>query len=168
MSAYAVLSRAGTSGIDPEARVIGDHFTWFGFAFSLPWLLYHRLWLVFLAVLAAALWSGFAIAQRPEWMLFVLGLYIVLSLIVGLEGQNWRIGAHLRRGYMHVDLIEAPDAELAYALYARKYAGRDARGLAVTKKPGATAPGHASGPQKHNPTGPDLIGLVPMGGDRRI
>jgi hypothetical protein len=101
----------------PNVLVIRDGWSWVGFIVPLFWLLWHRLWFAAFGVFAAS----FAIAlmaQSPQWAALALPFNLLVGLLVGLEGQGWRISAARLRGYNVLDVVEAEtrdDAELRFA-----------------------------------------------------
>jgi hypothetical protein len=159
MTSYSILSdKTGGRG-DETARVIGDRFTWAGFVFGGFWLLWHRAWFAGILVLAA----DFAVAlflQPTGYGLLAVAIDIALALLVGLEGNAWRIEAELRKGRRVVDLVEAPDPETAFEIHAHRIAG--VRLSARTTPPPLPVTARPNRPARVLPArNPDMIGLVP-------
>lgn len=155
MTSYSILSdKTGRRG-DETARVIGDRFTWAGFVFGGFWLLWHRAWFAGILVLAA----DFAVAlflQPTGYGLLAVAIDIALALLVGLEGNAWRIEAELRKGRRVVDLVEAPDPETAFEIYAHR--------AAVPTGPKTPPPLPINAQSRLRPrmaSATEMIGLVP-------
>jgi hypothetical protein len=117
MSIYTVhepLPRPDEATADPvRFRFVRDGFHFWAFVLGPLWMLFHRLWLVFLlyvifsASMHAALWGA-----GPTWGTeFVIGLLV--SMLIGLEAptlQRWTLS---RRGWRTVGVVAADDTESA-------------------------------------------------------
>ncbi|TDH37827.1 DUF2628 domain-containing protein [Pseudohoeflea suaedae] len=155
MASYAILSDRNAPGGDETARVIADRFAWPAFAFGGFWLLWHRAWFAGALVLIADLTIPLLL-YPGGYAGLALALDIALALIVGLEGNAWRLDAEERRGRRIVDIVEAPDPDTAFEIYAYRAA---ARALPKTPPP---LPGRNNQLVRPRPAStPDMIGLVP-------
>ena len=78
-------------------RLIPHRFTWAGFWFGPLWLLAQRLW--WLAAIVAAIAAATIFAAR--WGVISAGaaelVWLLVSVLIGLEGQELRRRAFLRR-----------------------------------------------------------------------
>jgi len=110
MARYVILRHedATPPGGRPAVLTIRDGFSLLAFLFAFFWLLWHRLWIAALAVLAASVALAL-LARDPQWAL--------LGAFVGLEAQGWRIGAARLRGYRLAEIVDADtrdEAELRF------------------------------------------------------
>lgn len=138
MARYVILRHedATPPGGRPAVLTIRDGFSVLAFLFPLFWLLWHRLWIAALAVLAASIALAL-VARDPQWALLGLPLNLLLGAFVGLEAQGWRIGAARLRGYRLVDIVDADtrdEAELRFV--AMNAASNDATPLKADMVPG--------------------------------
>ena len=121
MASYLVMEPSdGSSGSDTKMKagaiLVRDGFHFFGFIMPVLWLLFHRLWIEALFVLAAT------IALSGLGSLAGLGaaapvLSFIISLYVGLEGSALKLAALRRRGWRDGGVVEAEnarDAEIRY------------------------------------------------------
>ena len=97
---------------------IRDGFAFFAFICTVPWLLVQRLWFEAALVFGVTVViSGVGnIPATTIWPAFVTAL---LSLLVGFEGNNWRVAALERRGFEQLGVVDAhnaDDAETAWFL----------------------------------------------------
>ncbi|MGQ4274324.1 DUF2628 domain-containing protein [Terrihabitans sp. B22-R8] len=97
--------------------VVKDGFSWLAFFFSLPWLLYNRLWLgtlIYLLVTAAIglLGAWLPLAGGAE---FLLG--IIPALYAGFEGNDLRRRKLARRDFVQVASIAAKNGLAAETEY---------------------------------------------------
>lgn len=155
MTSYAILSDRVAPGGDETARVIADRFSWAGFVFGGFWLLWHRAW--FAGALVLIVDVAIPLLLYPTGFAgLALAMDIALALLVGLEGNGWRVNAEERRGRHIVDIVEAPDPETAFEIHAHRAAAR-----ALPKAP-PPLPGKTNQLARPRPaSAPDMIGLVP-------
>ncbi|MBB4291536.1 hypothetical protein GGE16_003606 [Rhizobium leguminosarum] len=116
-SSYIFLTPpGGTSATVEETRTIRDGFTFLGFLFPWPWLLAHRLWL---HAAVAFLLQGVGGALMDEPGLGPAGAAILLgvNVLVGLEGQNFRIRSLAAKGWTEDALIAADTIGIAEQVY---------------------------------------------------
>lgn len=140
MAIHVVMEPPAASEADATLRavLVRDRFTLLAFLAPLIWLLWHRLWIEALLVLAATV----ALVAFGEWLGsgFAGGaLALLISLYVGLEGQAMRIAAMRRRGWREWGVVEsanAAEAEIRYLAAAAETAPAAAeRKLAVPVPP---------------------------------
>lgn len=154
MTSYSILSNRTEAGGDETASVIGDRFSWVGFIFGGFWLLWHRAWFMGALVLIVDLAIPL-VFRSGGYAAFGLAFDIALALLVGLEGNAWRLAAELRKGRRIVDVVEAPDPETAFEIYAH-------RAAAMGRKTPPPLPARIQQPMRARPaSAPDMIGLVP-------
>ena len=117
---YAVYSKTdplfSIASLD-DTRFVKDGFSWPAFVFSGLWLLYKRMWIVF--IIAAALQLLFGIAAdaiaAPWWFKAAAGL--LLSFILGLEGNALYRWTLARAGYEEEGIAagdRVEDAEIRF------------------------------------------------------
>lgn len=121
MASYLVMEQPDyQSGLDEKVKagaiLVRDGFHFFGFLVPVLWLLYHRLWIEALFVLAAM------IALSGLGSLAGLGaaapiLSLLVSLYVGLEGSTLKLAALRRRGWRDAGVVEAENASDAETRY---------------------------------------------------
>jgi hypothetical protein len=118
MASFVIMEAPDNKPGAPEEKieVIRDGFSFWAYLFNFVWLFWHRLWIEGIVVFAAmAVMSTFRIWPNFEFMTSVLAFLI--SLFVGLEGNNLRVAALRRRGWREVGVIAAAsraDAELRF------------------------------------------------------
>ncbi|MDK4733514.1 DUF2628 domain-containing protein [Rhizobium sp. CNPSo 3490] len=115
-SSYIFLTPPGANPATDEVRTIRDGFTWLGFLFPWVWLLVHRLWM---HAAAAFLLQGIGGALMDEPGLGPAGAAIMLgvNIVVGLEGQNFRIRHLAAKGWNEDALIAADTLDIAEQVY---------------------------------------------------
>ncbi len=116
-SSYMVLTAPnGADKAHDKTRFIRDGFTVLGFAFPWIWLASHRLWLH--AIAAFLLQSvGGALMERPGLWLVGGAVTFGTSLLVALEGQNFRVRNLVSKGWDEHALISADSLEVAEDIY---------------------------------------------------
>jgi len=159
MARYVILRHEDRT--PPRGRapvlVIRDGWSLVGFIVPLFWLLWHRLWFAAFGVFAAALTIAL-MAQSPQWAPLALPFNLLVGLLVGLEGQGWRIGSARMRGYRLADVIEAETQEAAELRFADMTGdGADETALAAAMVPGR---GLAAA------EAPDFLFAAPSGANR--
>jgi hypothetical protein len=119
MASFIVLAPDLDGQRDDDKTVfIRDGFAFLAFILTVPWLLVQRLWFEAAVVFGLmVVISGVGTYTGHEDMAgFVTAL---LSLLVGFEGNNWRIAALERRGFDQLGVVDArnaDDAETAWFL----------------------------------------------------
>jgi hypothetical protein len=97
-----------------RGRLVPDTFSWGGFLVPLLWLLFNRLWLnaLFLVAVEVGLALGTFHFGLPQSVTVFSGL--ILMGLVGLEGRRLLCAALERRGFRLIDIVEAnaPDEAL--------------------------------------------------------
>ena len=145
MAIYVVMEPPRDRAAADEVYV-RDGFHWLGFLLPLVWLLWNRLWIETLVLLAIMLGLGFLGEASDSAELMVGGLTLLVSIYVGLEGSALRIWALRRRGYAEWGVVEAQnraDAEIRYLSAQPEDATREQRPLPPIRHglvPGASSP----------------------------
>jgi len=117
MSVYTVHEpppRANEAAADPERfQFVRDGFNFWAFVFGPVWMLFHRLWLVFLfyVILSALLHAALWLAGTTSGTEFFIGTLI--SLLIGLEAPTLRRWTLARRRWRTVGVVAANDEESA-------------------------------------------------------
>lgn len=145
---------------------VRDGFSFWAFVFAPLWMLWHRMWLVvtaYLVVVAAIAMSMVLVGASSTGVAVV---FLLMSLLVGLEASTLRRFALLRRGWNDVGIVSGDDVEEAerrfFASWLRRTPIQDAANASTPPPPDRSAP---SVPRAAQP--PDIIGLFPNVGGRR-
>jgi Protein of unknown function (DUF2628) len=166
MSVYTVYSPPPTAkSTGPEHFVfVRDGFSFWAFLLGPLWMLWHRLWLVFVAycVLAAALHVGLQAIGVSFGTRAVASA--LLSLLVGLEAATLRRVTLARRGWTNAGIVVGDDIESAEQRFFDRWVVQNrnglARGVAAASKPAAAMP---TAPI----AGSEIVGLFPEPGGAR-
>ena len=162
MSVYTVHEpplRAGEASADPERfAFVRDGFYFWAFLLTPLWMLWRRLWLVFVAylVVMAAVTVGLRFAGVPPGARFLVG--VLIALLVGFEAANLRRWALLRDGWRERGPIIGHDLAAAERRFFEAYVAAEG--------PAKPAPGAAATPASR-PAASDVIGLFPQPGANR-
>lgn len=124
MASFVVMQPPEKPGAaQPDApTMVRDGFSVFGVILGPLWLVFHRLWLEAIMVLAAMIVLN-AVGSRLGLEGMASALSFLVSLWIGLEGASLRLAGLRRRGYLDAGVIEAQsrdEAELRFA-----FAGED-------------------------------------------
>ncbi len=133
---------------------VRDGFHWWAFLLGPLWLLRHRLWLEFIAVLLLA--GGAALALRRLGVAPSAGFaaLALIALLVGLEASTLRRWKLARRGYASRGIVVGDDRESAERRFFDAWTQR-----------AAERPVQPAAPLRHAPA-PDIVGLFPQPGAR--
>lgn len=123
MARFVILRHIDPVPSRGRSPVIALRDEWSILAFVLPlvWLLFHRLWIAALLVLAATIALGL-LALEPAYQSLILPANLLMNAFIGLEASGWRIARARGQGYTAVDVIDAgsrEEAELRFAEAAR-------------------------------------------------
>ena len=168
MSAYTVhippsTRRGSASG--PERFVfVRDGFSFWAFLLAPLWMLWYRLWLVFLGycILAIALQAGLHAIGASFAVRFTAGA--LLALLAGLEAATLRRFTLARRGWTNTGIVVGDDIESAEQRFFDVWIGQNEHGPArasaaamplTGRQPGATV------------SGSEILGLFPEPGSAR-
>jgi hypothetical protein len=131
MSVYTVHEpppRTHETAADPTRFVfVRDGFHFWAFLLGPVWMLWHRLWLVFVLylVLSGALHVGLWLTGATSATTFFVGLLV--SILIGLEASTLRRWTYHRRGWATVGVVAAADAETAERRFYDSWRGHAAR-----------------------------------------
>jgi len=150
---------------DPAARAerivfVPDRFSWGAFLLAPLWMLWRRLWLIFLAylMLMAAVTVGLRFAGvGPGARFLVMAL---IALLVGFEAANLRRWALLRDGWRERGPIIGHDLAAAERRFFDAY-------VATAAAREAAAAGRPAAAPASRPAAPDVVGLFPQPGAGR-
>ena len=163
MKVFTVHEPAGLTGRgDAAARrivFVKDGFCWPAFLIAPIWLLYHRMWLILLALLAISV-ALTGLEQGLE-MSASLGsvIDVALLLLFGLEANNLRRW-HLRRGGYRIRAVVAGrDREECERKFFADW-------LDKGPPPAARRTPPATPPRTAPPTSSGVIGLFPEPGEK--
>jgi len=115
-------------GEDAEtASFVPEGFAWRAFVLPPLWLLWHRLWLAFVFWCVAAV----ILLAAPLHLSFLAKelLFLLMALLCGLEGQEWRRQKLVRQGKRMADIVSGDthgDAEIHFFY---RWAERGSSGL---------------------------------------
>jgi hypothetical protein len=163
MTTYMVFEPPADRG-DPAARAerivfVPDRFSWGAFLLAPLWMLWRRLWLIFLAylMLMAAVTVGLRFAGvGPGARFLVMAL---IALLVGFEAANLRRWLLLRDGWRERGPIIGHDLAAAERRFFDAYVAAEG-----SAKP---APAGPAAPPASRPAASDVIGLFPQPGANR-
>jgi hypothetical protein len=132
---------------------VKDGFSWPGLAFSLPWLLFHRLWLgtfvfIVLSVTAGLIGHFLPLTESARMLLGLLA-----NLFVGFEGNDMRRRKLLKQGFVQAGSVLARNRHEAEEIFFA------ARGTPAVTPP-APAPRAATAPASAD----DALGFFPRPG----
>ncbi|RCS22333.1 DUF2628 domain-containing protein [Phyllobacterium salinisoli] len=131
MASFVIMeppeARKAKAGANAAERTlfVRDGFSVMALILPFPWLLIYRLWFEAALVLAAAVALGLA---GEHWNIGAPAavLSFLVSILVALEGSNWRLAALRRRGYTEKGVIEASDrAEAEIRYFAEDVSGNE-------------------------------------------
>ena len=151
MASYVVMEPpvADADAGRERAVLVRDGFHVLAFLVPALWLLWHRLWIEALAVVAvtmalSAFGSAVGLGNAAPALAFIVSLY------VGLEGPALRLAALRRRGWRAWGLVEAGDAAEAEIRYLNEVEGEAgepaAAGPSPVSAPPVAAPRPAAAP----------------------
>jgi Protein of unknown function (DUF2628) len=168
MSVYTVYippSTAKTSASAPERFVfVRDGFSFWAFLLAPVWMLWHRLWLVFVAycILAAALQAGLQTLGVSFGTRLAAGA--LLALLVGLEAASLRRFTLARRGFMNAGLVVGDDIESAeqrfFDRWVEEHPDGSPRAGGAAMRPTGSMPAAQT-------SGSEIVGLFPEPGGVR-
>ena len=116
MKSFYVLTAPAATDPDRDTVFIRDGFSWMAFLFSLPWLLFRRLWLA--AVIAVALYLlSIYIAETYGLDMLPIAFSFLLSLWVSLEGGEARVRRLERLGWTVERVLAAQTVSDAEEIY---------------------------------------------------
>ena len=112
MRVYTVYRPPGPTAGD-EPILIREGFSWPAFLFTGLWALWHRLWLVALALFAAQAALGLALVFAGLGDATRIAAGLGIAFLIGCGAQDWRRAGLARRGAAFEGLVAANDADAA-------------------------------------------------------
>ncbi len=121
MTSYVVMAPPEFETLDGNPEVTGrlkfvpDRFSLLAFLFSIPWLLFHRMWLILLGYLAFTL--AIALVALSVGGPAVAVVAVAIALLFGFEAQSLRCWSLQKKGWRMLGVIEGAvreEAELRF------------------------------------------------------
>jgi len=114
---YSVHAEPWNPATTPQGAdrtvMVKEGFSWPAFLISLPWMIWHRMWVILLLYLALVI--GLAalseFGQLPDQVMTVASLAI--ALVLGFEGNSLLRWTLARRGYEEVGEVAAESSQAA-------------------------------------------------------
>jgi hypothetical protein len=167
MAVYSVFEppeRGNGAAVDAERfAFVRDGFSFAAFVFGPLWMLWHRLWLVFVGYLGVGIVLAvtFHLLGTPGGARSLAGL--LLSILVGLEASTLRRWTLIARGWRDHGIVVGDDLEAAERRFFSAWvpATRDHPTQTPTQPPLPPAP------KLRMPADNDVIGLFPQPGASR-
>jgi|SRR5262245_39232679 len=129
---YSVHAEPWNPALTPKgadrAVIVKEGFSWPAFLIALPWLIWHRMWvvLVFYLALAVGLGALSEFGQLPDRVTTILSFLI--ALILGFEGNSLLRWTLKRRGYEEVGEVAAETPQAAEMRFFENHGRRRAEG----------------------------------------
>jgi hypothetical protein len=159
MASFVVLAPQQDGQRDDDKTVfIRDGFALLALIFTIPWLLVHRLWFEAAAIFGLMIVISTAGSYMGREDMAAL-LTMLLSLLVALEGNNYRVAALERRGFDALGVVDARNADDAETTW---FLGD--RNVSPPPVPVITRPAPPS-QVSHKPALGGMIGLVGLRGE---
>jgi hypothetical protein len=165
MTTYMVFEPPADRG-DRAARAerivfVPDRFSWGAFLLAPLWMLWRRLWLIFVAylIVIAAVTVGLRFAGVGLGARFLV--MALIALLVGFEAANLRRWVLLRDGWRERCTIVGPDLAAAERRFFDVYAAAEPAREAAPASPSPPVAPAA------RPAASDVIGLFPQPGANR-
>jgi hypothetical protein len=168
MSVYTVFEpplRASEAAPDPERFVfVRDGFYFWAFLLTPLWILWHRLWLVFLIYVLVVASLEYAMHYAGVGTGVISLVMLLISLLAGAEaGTLWRFTL-ARRGWKNVGIVTGVDREDGERRFFHAWLD-PASGKRAP--PPAAASAASEGLARHTPPSPDVVGSFPEPGANR-
>ncbi|TMJ30741.1 MAG: DUF2628 domain-containing protein [Alphaproteobacteria bacterium] len=164
MSIYTIhVPPAELSPSSPDRFVfVRDGFSFWAFLLGPLWILWHRLWLVFIGYVALAvlLQVGLRLIGASTPVTFTAGA--LLALLVGFEAATLRRATLARRGWTSAGIVVGDDLESAERRFFDVWLRGEPSRAGSPMAPASTA---AAAPPRMG--GSEIIGLFPQPGVSR-
>jgi hypothetical protein len=166
MSIYTVhvpVPSAEKSALNPERFIfVRDGFSFWAFLLAPVWMLWHRLWVVFLIYLGLAIFLQIGLHMIGASGMVTLAAGALLALLVGLEAATLRRLTLAWRHWKNVGIVVGEDVEAAERRFFDTWVHDQPRGsvspaAAVPVPIGPVLPGSAT----------EIVGLFPQPGSSR-
>jgi hypothetical protein len=167
MSIYTVhqppLSAADPLTAAERFAFVRDGFSFWAFVAAAPWMLWHRMWLVLLIYVAAAVGIDKAMyyAGVPVAIIIVVGL--LGSVLIGIEASTLRRFALDSGGWEKIGIVSGHDREDAEQRFFHAWLRTALAKPTKPPEPSASA-SYPAPSAARMPQSPDVIGLFPKPG----
>jgi hypothetical protein len=152
-------ARPGSAdGLD-RMVLVKDRFHWLAFVVPLVWLLFNRLWLAFLVVLAASVAIAVATALIGAAEGLTVALELLLALAVGTFAAELRSRGLARRGLTLAGVATGRDEDEAMRRFADRWLTS-----AADRSPSAGAAASGAAPTRGAFSAAPVLGLFPEAG----
>lgn len=109
MRLFTVHIQVWSAASDGEAQFVREGFSWPAFLFPTLWALWHRLWILAVALFAVQLALAMLVAAFAADPVSPTVLAVALQLLIGFFANDWRRNILTRRGMVETALVAAPD-----------------------------------------------------------
>jgi Protein of unknown function (DUF2628) len=131
---YSVHAEPWNPATTPQGAdrtvMVKEGFSWPAFLISLPWLIWHRMWIVLLLYLALVI--GLAalseFGQVPDQAMTIASM--IIALVLGFEGNGLLRWTLARRGYEEIGEVAAETSQAAEMRFFEKRGHRSQDGAA--------------------------------------
>jgi len=158
MSIYTVheppLAAADVLPATEKFAFVRDGFSVWAFLAAVLWMLWHRMWLVLLIYIAAAIVAGVAMQYAGVPVAIVAAAGLLGSVLIGIEASTLRRFTLARRGWKNVGIVSGHDREDAEQRFFDAWTRS-----AAANPAGPPAKARSAAPRLPQP--PDVIGLFP-------
>jgi hypothetical protein len=152
MRVFTIHLRQTALSPDRDAVLIKEGFCWPAALFGPFWALWHRMWFVFLGILAVSVLMGVAEAALRVDPMTYSAISIGVAALIGFCANDWRRNALTVRGWDMAGLSAAADPDTALRRFLDLHPG------ALDMKGAATAP---ASPPPPSPQGASLQAMSP-------
>ena len=148
MRVFTIHLRQTALSPDRNAVLIKEGFCWPAALFGPFWALWHRMWFVFLGVLAVSILMGVVEAALSVDPMTYTAISIGVAALIGFCANDWRRTALTARGWNMAGLSAAADPDTALRRFLDLHPGAlDMKGAAAMPAASlATAPSPAVPP----------------------
>jgi len=176
MAVYTVHAPIEPGDTTPRQRdkfvFIRDGFHFWAMVLTLPWLLFHQLWIVTLVYIVFSLALDFGLVALGVDSGTIFAVMALVALLMGFEASTLRRWTYSRGKWRQLDLVVADHEDAAEQRFFDRWAGR--RDLADERggiDRGAPPPPRYASPAQSHPASPDgpnsVLGLFPQPGALR-
>ena len=103
--------RFGPADADPV--IVKEGFNWAAAIFTVPWALWHRMWLAAIGLLATSAAIGAGAALLGLGPVSRAALTLGYAVLVGFHANDWRRWSLGRRDYEDAGIVAAPRVDAA-------------------------------------------------------
>jgi hypothetical protein len=170
MSVYTVHEAPARVSASSDAErfiFVRDGFSWWAFLLAPLWMLWHRMWLVFVGYAVIASGIEFVLVRFGASRAAISLVGFLISLLVGLESSTLRRLPLHRRGWTNVGVVSGDKLEDAERRFFDAWARRTrpANSAINTTTPGPTNAAPVGVPRVAQT--PHVVGLFPEPGAGR-